>query len=184
MRVHGSLDLECLDVDPSNNAAIIAVGIVAFTKHELVDKKLWLLDPMWSPGTRSESTYRWWMEQEPAIRNRMFTGRDLPWTFCADFSSFVGLNGVDKLWGYPARYDIGHLRALFAAYAQPFPINFRDELDMSTLIKTVTQNRTGLWEELESIRSANDHAHDALADAENQAARLQHLFRVCGLYDD
>lgn len=178
--VHGSIDIEALDVDPSNNATVLAVGIVAFNAREEIDAAEWILDPIWSPGTRSKSTYDWWMDQELDVRNAMFGGHILPWKFCPMFSSFVGLNGIELLWGFPARYDIGHLRALFKAMECPFPTLFNKERDMSTLVDLAEE--IGLGEELRAIRDLNPNPHDALSDARNQAKRLQRIFQYFKAY--
>jgi hypothetical protein len=176
---HLSIDIETLDVDPSANAGVIAVGAVVFTTTKTIDRFLWILDPMWTPGSRSKSTYDWWMTQPPGT---MFTGTTFPWNFCPEFSSFVGMNNVKYAWGYPARFDLGHIRSLFAAMQAPFPINFQQERDMTTLLSVAKQLRPDLSLELDEIRSRNEEPHNALADAENQAARLQHVFRALGIY--
>lgn len=182
--VHLSIDIEALDVDPSMNAGVIAVGVVAFTPVETLDRRLWILDPIWTPGSRSKSTYDWWMQQPLETQNRMFAGGTLPWDFCPDFSSFLGLNNVRYAWGYPARYDLGHLRSLFEAMHCPFPINFRQERDMASLVSIAKQILPEIEGELEAIRSQNAEQHNALADAESQAARLQHIFRRLRAYGD
>lgn len=180
LQVHGSIDIETLDVDPSNNATVLAVGIVAFNANEEIDAREWILDPIWSPGSRSKSTYDWWSEQDLKIQDRMFSGRVLPWNFCPEFSSFVGLNGIEKLWGFPARFDIGHLRALYKAMECPFPLDFRSELDMSTLVDLCRE--IGLSDILKEIRDSNPNPHDALSDARNQAQRLRRIFQYFKAY--
>lgn len=180
--IHASIDIETLDVDPSMEAAVLAVGIVAFTPNEIIDKAEWMLDARWVPGTRSKSTYDWWNKQDTLIQQRMFNGTILPWEFCVAFSSFIGLAGVKLAWGYPVRFDLGHLRSLYRACEKPFPLNYDQERDMYTLVDAFRETRRTGKEELEAIRDANEYPHDALADAENQAAQLQHIFRSLGLY--
>lgn len=180
MIVHGSLDIETLDVDPSNNATVLAVGIVAFNAQEELAAEEWILDPIWTPGTRSRSTYDWWMDQDLAIQTRMFSGSCLPWNFCPEFSSFIGLNHVELLWGFPARFDIGHLRALYRAMECPFPLSFQAERDMTTLVDLA--QLVGMGEVLRAIRDSNERPHDALADAQNQAQRLRLIFKRFGVY--
>lgn len=180
--IHGSVDIEALDVDPSAEAAVLAVGIVAFTEDEIIDKGEWILDARWSPGTRSKSTYDWWNKQDILVTQNMFNGAILPWEFCDSFSAFIGLAGVKLLWGYPVRYDIGHIRSLYRAAEKPFPLNYSCERDMYTLVDAFRDIHPTGRDELAAIREANTRQHEALADAENQAAQLQHIFRVLGLY--
>jgi hypothetical protein len=180
--IHASIDIEALDVDPSAEAGVLAVGIVAFTVDEIVDKAEWVLDAAWTPGTRSKSTYKWWKDQDTLIQQRMFSGAVLPWDFCSAFSAFIGLSGVGLAWGYPVRYDLGHLRSLYLKMEQPFPLNFDRERDMYTIVDAFRTLRPGGKAELDAIKAENTRLHDALADAENQAAQLQHVFRVFGLY--
>lgn len=182
MTRHVVVDIEATDVDPSVNAGVLSVGIVAFDRQGIIDQRLWKLDPAWTPGSRSKSTYDWWKKQEPAIIQRAFSGTELPWAFCLEFSSFVGLNGADLIWGYPARYDLTHLRSLFRHYNCPFPLNFDQERDMTTLLDIAKQKGPHIAEGVEMIRGKNLAQHDALADAVNQALQLHWLFIELGLY--
>jgi hypothetical protein len=180
--IHLSVDIEALDVDPSAEAGVITVAAVIFDRYQTIDKALYPLDPIWTPGTRSESTYKFWKDQPHLIQVAAFSGAMLPWEFPAAFSSFIGMNKPRYCWGFPARYDYGHLRSLYAKYHQPFPINFTQERDMTTLLSVAAELKPELEEELTAIREQNRSPHDAMADAENQAARLQHVFHRLDIY--
>ena len=178
MDTHLSIDIETLDVDPSPNAAIIAVGAVAFNEEEIIDQREWLLNPVFSPGTRSYSTHKWWQEQEFEVAHRMFSGKVLPWDFCPEFSSFVGLNGCKQIWGFPIRFDVGHLRSLYRAVEHPFPLDFRAERDLSTLYDLGKRYWSIPLDLLKESLKREHREHDALSDALYQAGLIQGLLQI------
>lgn len=172
MQFHISLDIETLSVDPDNDAAIIAVGLVVFNPTEILTEHLWTLDPIWTPGSRSQGTYDWWMEQSQGVREEMFDGEILPWNFCDHLAAVLDWNQVEAVWGYPIRFDAGHLRALHKAYGKLCPWTFRQERDLSTL-RWLAKSRPTLLRDLEEIKNQNPGAHNALQDALTQARMIQ-----------
>lgn len=179
--VHLSLDLETLDVDPSNNAAVVAVGATFFTLTDILATNFWALDPKYTPGTRSHSTYDWWRGTPFEIRQKMLSGDWLPWDFCADFSAHVGLHNARWVWGWPVRFDLGHLRSLFRAVERPFPFSFRNERDIYTLRDlAVRRGGSGVEIVFKQIHDANEAQHDAGADSLAQARMIQYGLQVIG----
>lgn len=177
----GMVDIETLSAEPAG-AAIATVGLVAFRPDKVVDEGYWKLDLRWSPGRRSKDTYDWWMKQdaralEEAVRQQDHydVTRLLPWDFCTSFSEFAGVNNMQLIWSYPARFDLGHLRELYHVVGHTFPLEFWRERDMTTLMQTAYGIRPDLESAVKAIRAKNAAAHNALADARNQVEVVQFL---------
>lgn len=176
--VMGMLDIETLGTEPAG-AAIATVGLVAFTRTEILDRGYWKLDLRWTPGRRDRDTYDWWMKQDPLAMEEAFRHRDemraLPWDVCAAISEFAATTNMKLIWAYPARFDVGHLRELYYAVGHTFPLEFWRERDMTTLMRTAYDINPHLESRVKEIKAQNRAAHNALEDALTQAKIVQFL---------
>lgn len=175
--IHMSIDIETLSVDPHYNAAVIAIGAVTFTKHDILDELEILIDPILTPGARGQETLEWWNKQDAKIRERMFSGSRKPWDACTQFAAFCSL-GAKNFWGNPARFDIGHLRQMYAVYGREFPFPFYQERDLSTIKWAVARSAEACKNDIKRIREKNAASHSALEDARSQAEVIQYCMGV------
>ena len=90
MSYHIQVDIETLAT--TNNAAVIAVGMCAFTLNDILESQLLLIDPRLAIGHRDPKTLAWWNEQDASIREHMFSGQLEPWQAC------------DRMWGFINSY--------------------------------------------------------------------------------
>jgi len=176
---HMSIDIETMDVDPSSNAAVIAIGAVIFNVREIFSEFEVLIHPSWAPGSRGHDTRLWWAAQEEEIRNRMFSGRVMPDDACRRFTAFCTFD-TKFFWANPTRFDFTHMRSMYQACEQEFPFKFFQERDLSTL-RWAARQYPNLKSELSKIRNSNRAAHDALSDARAQAKAIQAVMMYCGL---
>lgn len=174
--VMGMLDIETLGTEPAG-AAITTVGLVSFTKQEILDRGYWRIDPRWSPGRRDRSTWEWWQKQNAAVREESMLGQMLPWEVTEAISAFVATSGMELIWAYPTRFDLGHLREMYHSVGHAFPMEFWRERDMTTLMRVAYGIDPTLEPAVKVMRSKNIAAHNALADAVNQAEVVQFLLR-------
>lgn len=175
-KVMAMLDLETLGAEPAG-VAITSVGCVLFTLDEMVDAGYWRLDPRWTPGLRTKDTYEWWQKQDRAAYDEMMGGVFLPWDFCEGFTDFLSLYDVQYIWAYPTRFDLGHLRELYHKVGHVFPLQFRIERDMTTLVWMARRMDPDIDGAIQAIRSRNKMKHNAMEDAKNQAEIVQMILR-------
>jgi hypothetical protein len=175
---HMSIDIETLATE--GDAAVIAIGATVFDADRFLDQgHLVLINPILSPGARDRGTWMWWCQQDRGIMERMMSGETTPWAACETFANLCV--GVDYFWGYPARFDVGHLRALFRNCDREFPFSFRQEMDLSTALKLARAGIPATGEELRKIKESNQAAHDAMADAIVQARQIQVILKHYGM---
>ena len=169
MTVHAMVDIETLST--KNDAAVIAIGLVAFDHIHIMQGYEILIDPQLAIGRRDQSTIDWWSKQDPAIRERMWSGKKDPWQACHEFIEIQREIGAKMIWANAPQFDIVILRSLFEACELEFPYKFFNERDFRT-VKGLAKK----WGFSNPIEKKN--AHSALDDAIYQAQCLQHFWSM------
>ncbi|KPL28079.1 MAG: hypothetical protein AMJ72_05405 [Acidithiobacillales bacterium SM1_46] len=165
-------DIETLS--SRNDAAVIAIGICAFDEHEIFDSMEILIDPALAIGHRNPETVRWWSEQEPHVREKMFSGTLPPWAACDMLARFCGIyKNAKEIWANPPQFDLIILRHLFDECGVKFPMHYRTERDFRTLKALAHQRGIDYQSAYEGIDK-----HDAKDDAIAQAKATQIILRA------
>lgn len=160
------LDIETLSSQP--NAAVIAIGLVAFNQEEILNECEILIDPQFTPGHRNPDTLDWWHDQDSRVFRKMMSGGEYPWDACDQFVDFCNQYKKAPMWANPPTFGISIMRHLFKVYDKEFPIHFTRERDFRTIKKMA--ERVGVdYSEAYEERDA----HDAVDDAKVQARALQ-----------
>ena len=173
MSTHIMTDIETLASTP--DAAVIAIGLCAFNRNEIIDSMEILIDPHLSMGHRDPKTIEWWRQQDPKVLEKMFSGKETPWAACALMTEFV--RNYDKhlegFWANPPQFDIVILRQMFEVCGAKFPVHFRKERDFRTLKTLAHAKDINYQPAYEGINK-----HDAKDDAIAQARAVQIIMRA------
>jgi hypothetical protein len=172
MAIHGVIDLETVDVKPS--ATILSLGAVKFNPFDTSEpySELYLkinIDDQDQLGrTVSDSTIKWWSEQDPAIMEEAF---DQTGSVSVEFA-LQQLNkwivGIDELWGHGYGFDITILEDMYRSIGKPIPWQFWQISDSRTITKRMPADPR---------KSMQTDLHNALADAYFQAKSIQLIFQ-------
>ena len=158
------LDLETMSTKP--NAAIIAIGAVAFNKNGIVDKfysQVKLSSCKKAGLDIDPSTVIWWMKQEEEARSKFFDNNSSGDLLSAlnGFTAFYMTHG-GAIWGNGATFDNVILRSAYESLGIDSPWPFWVDSCYRTvknLNPSVELKRVGVL-------------HNALDDAETQALHL------------
>lgn len=169
------LDLETLGT--RENAVVVSMGAVLFNLEDQdafddLDNNrcfyavLDLRDQSAKGRTINTDTVAWWMQQGPLARE-VFTvpGVDVRQVL-AKFADFC--RGREAIWGNGNMFDNAITRSLYATYGVPYPVNFRNDLDLRTL-----KRLSGTT----SYVVPSGIAHNALDDAKVQVLQAQAFYR-------
>lgn len=167
MHQHCMIDLETLGT--AANAPVVAIGAVFFDPDTgklgpTFDGTIDVEDAL-RYGIMSGSTFKWWMSQSDAARQKVVRGRDKAERVFEDFWHFVVQKGDNvQPWGNGASFDITILDYAFPRILnKPAPWKFWNVRD----VRTVKELATGIVEFDSSVKSGV--AHTALDDAVSQA---------------
>jgi len=170
MTVHVMVDLETMSTEP--NAAIVAIGAVAFTEEGEIRQKFYVpvsLESSMSVGGHvSASTIEWWMKQSDEARsvfvpeNRIHISESL-----LQFRDWFIHNHGLYLWGNGAAFDNVVLRSAYNACDISAPWEFWND----RCYRTVKAMRP----EIEQDRFGTHH--NALDDAFTQASHLIKIWK-------
>ncbi len=168
MSYHIMTDIETLASTP--DAAVIAIGLCCFKRHEIVETCEILIDPQLAIGHRDPRTIDWWRQQDPQVLKKMFSGTDEPWRACDKMVNFVKTyeKHLEGFWANPPQFDIIILRNLFDRCGKKFPVHFRKERDFRTLKSFAHAKKIDYQSAYEGINK-----HDAVDDAVAQAKATQ-----------
>lgn len=186
------IDLETLSTE--KNALILSVGAVKFEKERyspdapVVEKRFYrVLELHVNHATKrhiSDSTLRWWFQQDKAIQDEIF-GADFPNAYVVspedlvnELNSFLSPTGNavdpmdnrDTVWANAPGFDLDILRTHYADFRRPYaiPWQFWQERDVRTLKNLLPKEklppRTG--------------AHNALQDALWQVHIVQTIYNI------
>jgi hypothetical protein len=177
---HVMIDIETLSTE--TDAAIIAVGAVEFDLEQILQERLWLLDPRLTPGRRDHSTLRWWQEQNAETAQRMWAGNVTPWDFAQDFTEWTFPFRDDHwVWAGPSTFDLSILETFFRQHiGLDYPLNWRNHRDLTTISRVAEQ----LGIDYSGEAFPGFIPHDALSDAIKQARRTQIILRQLGYRND
>lgn len=173
MSYHIMTDIETLASTP--DAAVIAIGLCAFNRNEIIDSMEILINPHLAIGHRDPKTIQWWSEQDDAVRDKMFSGKSTPWEACALMTEFCKNyeKHLEGFWANPPQFDIVILRQTFEVCDVKFPIHFRKERDFRTLKQLAHAKDIDYQAAYEGINK-----HDAKDDAIAQARAVQIIMQA------
>jgi hypothetical protein len=168
------IDLETLDVLPS--ATILTIGAVKFDPfgmdvEEPSCEKLYIkvdLDSCDRIGcTVSQSTVEWWANQSKAAQEAAFDPNGRVSIEDAVQQLYKFCWGAKRVWSHGAGFDIIILEHIFRKVGKAIPWQFWEVRDTRTLFDL------GI-----NPKRASITAHNALADAVDQAQGVQKIFRT------
>ena len=174
MTTHAMIDLETLDVLPT--ATVLTIGGVKFDPNSVKETLQpfyyrFDVDEQLNKGrTISESTMDWWATQAEDVREEAL-GDD---NRTPVLEILKALNkwcvGIDELWCQGPLFDYAILQNLYAQLNQPCPWNYWQIRDSRTLFSLYKENET-----------SKPDAHNALADCDYQAKKVQRYYRTLNL---
>lgn len=175
MATHGMIDLETLSTRP--NAVILTIGAVKFDPYSFDEPREPLyfkvdVDTQSTMGRHiQEDTVEWWSSQPEHIREEALgetDRKDLDYTIKALNKWAVG---VDVFWCQGPLFDYAILQNLYAQLNKPAPWHYWQIRDSRTLFS--------LYKEENDVIKFN--AHNALADCDYQAKKVQRYYHKLGL---
>jgi len=175
------VDLETLSTE--SDAAVIAIGAVAFDSTNILSEFEVLIDPVKTPGHRSALTLEWWAKQDREVRERMFSGKASPSEGYFAFLNWADSQNLKFIWGNDPQFDVAILRNLRkwvqsqgGSSKVEFPFHFRSERSFRTITWIAKMCELDYSEAY-----ADNVAHDALSDAKAQARAVQVIAHKLGL---
>lgn len=164
------LDLETMDT--GSNAAIIAIGAVAFTSDGIAARfytEINLQSAVRSGGTIDGRTVMWWLKQSDAARDAFNDNDNAPSMTDAlySFEKWFESVGGEQVWGNGAMFDNAILGNAYRRLGQVIPWKFWNDMCYRTvknLSPDIPLERVGTY-------------HNAVDDAESQAL---HLIKIMG----
>ena len=164
---HLMIDIETLGT--AANAPVVAIGAVFFdpntgTLGDTFDAAIDVEDAM-RYGVMSGSTFKWWLGQSDAARQKVVRGRERAEDVFNRFGSFAMKHGDNvQPWGNGASFDIAILDHAFPRILnKPAPWKFWNVRD----VRTVKELATGIVRFDDKMKQGV--AHTALDDAIHQA---------------
>lgn len=175
MAIHGMIDLETLDVIPS--ATILTLGAVKFNPfddsepHSELYLKISIDDQDKLGRTVSDSTIKWWSEQNPEIMEEAFNQEGSVTVEEALKQLNKWVVGVDEIWGQGYGFDITMLEDMYRSVGKPIPWQFWEISDARTITKRMPKDPR---------KDMQTDLHNALADSYFQAKSVQIIFKHHG----
>ena len=135
-------------------------------------------------------TLLWWLNTDKELLAKIMNEGDLleP-TFYRRFSDWLTdemLAGVDNniapelsMWGNGISFDIVRLRKKFEKMGEPFLVNFRNELDVRTIVELAADKSGHAINELKDmVANEEETKHDALDDVKYQIRLVSMCYKV------
>lgn len=159
------LDLETMG--NTSNAAIIAVGAVAFNEYEITGRfynEVNLQSAIDSGGIVDGSTVTWWLKQSSEARKAFINNDKAPTIkeVLQNFTAWFDFVEGDQVWGNGAMFDNSILANAYKNNGQNIPWKFYNDMCYRTIKnmnKYIKLERVGTY-------------HNAVDDAESQALHL------------
>lgn len=160
------LDLETMST--KNNAAIIAIGAVAFSEHDGISAEFYheiSLESCQKHGLHIDAnTVLWWIAQSKDAQDKFKDNSQADSLECGliAFSEFCGKHLTGQIWGNGSTFDNVILRNAYEVTSNEYPAAFWNDACYRTvrgLNPSVEFNRVGTY-------------HYALDDAKTQALHL------------
>ena len=169
------IDLETLDVTPT--ATVLSLGAVKFDPlsdsepHSELYLKILINDQDQLGRTISDSTIKWWSEQDPAVMEEAFdqTGGVTVEEALRQLNKWCV--GVDEIWAQGYGFDITMLEDMYRSVGKPIPWQFWQISDARTITKRMPRDPR---------KDMQTNLHNALADAYFQAKSVQIIFKHHG----
>lgn len=170
---HVMIDLETLSTE--NDAAIIGIGVVEFNLERILKERRWLIDPRLASGRREDSTLTWWKEQKGSTVADVWSGRDRETLVFLELAQFLDpLFETHWIWAGPSTFDLSILKTRYRSAGITYPINWRNERDLTTLSRVAQELKIDY-----SGEAFDDFvAHDPLSDSIKQARRTQIILKA------
>jgi len=161
---HMQIDLETLGTGP--RAAIIAIGACTFNPQQGITSSFEVLvDPKKATGERDKATELWWTQQEPLVRERMFSGTATTKEALESLVEYIEKHKPHFLWANSPSFDLVILAASMKDWNIEIPWSHRIERDFRTLKSLGNELRM----DVNSFLSDNASKHDAREDAIQQS---------------
>lgn len=180
---HIMLDIETLSTQ--NDAAIIAIGAVEFDLEEILQEKIWLINPQLASGRRDISTLEWWASQNRLTtakvwdgfeRENVVAGELFNWMTQFRDDSEVSKDNGHWIWAGPNTFDLTILKSWYTAQNMILPFDWRAGRDLTTLSRVADQlgiDYSGEWFD-------GFEAHNPISDCIKQARRCQIILKCLG----
>lgn len=175
-----------LDIETAGrnrDALVIALGALEFDAYSDASGSGFEVmfdveDAQRTGGVIDMSTIKWWLQQEQAIRNRMFNGLTGVRQGLKDFSMWYKQINPQRVWANGTTFDISIMEDMLLRVGMRHPWHYRDVRDMRICrdLKDLAYKST-----VRAIYLQNTSQHDALADAIAQARVVQAYYRTLKL---
>lgn len=164
-------DLETLST--KNNAAILSIALVPFDTVEPFESIYLKIDPggyNWKPYFHlDEGTKIWWDQQSQEARTEAFSGTLDIVDALVELSTYISSLPLPiELWGNGATFDNVILKSAYDLCRLELPWSYKHDRCYRTLAALVPEAPVQPFEGTE---------HNALADAKNQAAHAENIFK-------
>ncbi len=179
---HVMIDIETLSTE--NDAAIIAIGAVEFNLDDILQERVWLIDPMLTSGRRDVSTLEWWekqREENPTMAGYVWSGSTRENVAAAElFNWMVPFRAPIEdpksghwIWAGPNTFDLSILKTWYKTQNMILPWDWRMGRDLTTFSRIA--NELGIDYSGEAFEGFE--AHNPLSDCIKQAHRTQIILR-------
>lgn len=178
--VHISIDLETASTD--DNAAIVQIASVVVGSNYLTNafnERISLVSCEGHGCHVSPETMKWWSEQDPELRNRVFSGVKSLDQVTSEWIEWLGAQcegDYDRvyLWGNGADFDCTILRNAYEIF-EKWPLDFRKHDHLRTLKRSMPVD----WQQLAHERFVQEFGlvaapHNAIWDAIYQGFVIEH----------
>lgn len=170
--IHIMIDLET--VSTAHNAAILSLGAVCFAgRNPYSDSRFYAKISLASSEAIGlhvdKETMEWWDKQSPHERAEAFSGTEDILSVLDHFHSWVcKLGPIENvhLWGNGADFDPVILRSAYETRTS-YPFDFRKHRCYRTV--------NAIFDSFIPYPKYAEAQHNALADAQHQAKRIEHL---------
>lgn len=171
---HVMIDIETLSTE--NDAAIIAIGAVEFDLDNILQEKLWLINPKLATGRRDISTLEWWESQPHETFAMVWSGFERENVVAAElFNWMVPFRDAGHwVWAGPNTFDLAILKTWYKAQNMILPWNWPMGRDLTTLSRIA--NELGIDYSGEAFEGFE--AHNPLSDCIKQARRCQIILKA------
>lgn len=179
-RVDVIIDLETLDTALS--AQVIQISAVSFNIYtgETIEKFNHRIK-FQKDRTFSESTLKFWVKTNPELLGELLEGQVDVKTSLEHFSNWIFEMRQQyeevNLWGNGILFDNGKLLSLYESEDIPYPVHYKNDRDVRTLID-IYCNRNGTTEnELKNLFEFVGTPHNALDDCLHYIKIVGHCFQ-------
>lgn len=175
--VHIFADLETLGTDDDAKVLSVALYGIKTDLKEIPGIEV-IIDASTSPGTICPKTVKWWSEQSPEARSRVF----MPKETIGEAEAVAKLdrylrNFYDdfRIWGNGATFDITKIKRMFERHGYAVPWAFWNERDVRTIVELGELCHVP---DFKNVLPFEGVKHSSLDDARHQARYTMHTIRA------